>query len=93
MTDLLTDTDLILKDNDLVIGYSDLQHQEHLLLAQKGDLKEFPTLGVGVEHYLNDSEIALLLAEVKTQFTADGMVVNKVGFDEQTGTLHYEANY
>ncbi len=95
MKDLLTDSsgDVMIKDNDLVIGFSDFQHQEHLLVAQKGDLKESPTVGVGIENFINDSEVDGLLAEIKSEFTKDGMLVKKIGFDEQTGNLSYEANY
>jgi hypothetical protein len=95
MQDLLinTDGDLIYKDNDIVIGFSDFQHQEDLLIIQKGELKETPDCGVGIENFLNDGDIDGMLSEVKSQFTKDGMEVNKLKYDEATGNLNYDANY
>lgn len=93
--------DLIIKDNgdvrisngDLVIGFSDLQHQEHLLIAQKGSVKQYPDVGVGLESYLNESEIEEMLEMTNVEFTKDGMEVEKLKYDKQTGELNYDANY
>jgi len=50
MNDILLDRngDLNFKNGDLEIGYSDNQHQEHILIANKGEYREFPELGVGI---------------------------------------------
>jgi hypothetical protein len=95
MNDILTaaNGDIIFKDNDITIGFSDLQHQEDLLLMQKGELKREPLQGVGIENFLNESDIDGMLAEVKTVFTNDGMDVQRLSFDEQTGNLNYHADY
>jgi len=95
MTDILTDVvgDIEILNGDFVCGYSNFQHQEHLLLAQKGDLKEYPGVGVGIENYINGTDIDDFLSEVKSEFIKDGMTVNKLDFDEATGDLNYDANY
>ncbi len=93
--------DLILNDNgdlgfvnnDLQIGFSDLQHQEHILIAQKGSLKESPDAGVGMQNYDNDSDIDGMLSEVRAEFEKDGMDVSRIEYNEQTGELSYDANY
>lgn len=91
---LLNDNnDVDFGSNDLKIGVSDYQHQQHILIAQKGSLKEFPTRGVGIENYLNDGEIDEMVREIRSEFEQDGMSVNEISFDEQTGELNYDANY
>ncbi len=85
--------DLDISGGDLHIGFSDLQHQEHILIAQKGSLKELPDRGVGIENFLNDSEIDEMVLEVRSEFEKDGMTVNKIKYSEETGNLDYEANY
>ena len=91
---LLNDNgDLLIKNNDLQIGFSDLQHQEHLLIAHKGSVKEFPNVGVGVENFLNDSDVDGMLSEVRAQFEGDGMTVSKLDYNEETGEIIYDANY
>lgn len=95
MTDLLLHSNglLVIENNDLVIGYSDLQHQEHILVAQKGSLKEFPDRGVGIENYLKGDDLSEMLNMIKVEFEKDGMTVNKIDYNEQTGDLDYAANY
>ena len=42
MKDIMLDelSDVLIADNDLVIGFSDQQQQKHLLLTEKGDVKQ-----------------------------------------------------
>lgn len=94
MQDILTDGgDLGVQGGDLLIGFSDLQHQEHLLIAQKGMYKQYPDVGVGIENFLNDSEIDDMLDMVRTEFVKDGMTVTKLLYNEETKDLDYAANY
>ena len=95
MKDLLLDTnnDVTLLNGDLNIGISEGQHLEHLLIAQKGSVKQFPDTGVGIENYLNESEIDDMLREVRYQFEQDGLTVNAVAYDETQSNLTYDANY
>lgn len=95
MQDLLTDEtgDLGIQGGDLLLGFSDLQHQEHLLVAQKGMYKQFPDVGVGIENFLKDSGIDEMLTEIRAEFIKDGMTVTKLNYNEQTGNLDYAANY
>ena len=95
MTDLLTGNngDLQIVGNDLQAGYSDEQHKEHLLISQPGQIKEDVSIGVGIEDFLNDSDISGMLAKVREQFEKDGMEVNSISFNEQTGDLNEDAEY
>lgn len=83
MLDFLLDTnrDLAFEDGDLVTGVADQQHQEDLLIQDKGSSKEFPMVGVGCFKYLESEDAAGLLREINIQFSADGMEVKSVGFD------------
>lgn len=95
MQDLLLDDtdDLLIENGDFVIGISDLQHQEHLLVAQKGDFKQYPDIGVGIQNFLRETNIDGLIMEVRKEFVKDGMEVSLVDFLEQTGDLDYDAKY
>lgn len=77
-TDILLDEffDLSLKDGDLVIGESTRQHQSLLLLCEKGEIREFPTRGVGLQSWINDDiQFGDLRAAIKREFERDGMTV------------------
>lgn len=87
--------DILLKDTgagwDIVWGSSDLQHQRDLLLQRKGDDAWHVEAGVGMEQFLKDEEPENLYSEIRKQFRADGMMVNKIGFDK--GKLKIDAKY
>lgn len=94
MNDFLLDQDgdLSFKDGDLEIGYSDNQHQEHILLANKGEFREFPELGVGIHKMLDDDEYLDALIEIKKNLQYDGMKINNVKFEEN-GNLTIDGKY
>ena len=83
MKDLILNSEgeLDIKDGDLVVGTSDDQHKQHLLMFQKGALKENPATGVGLATYLESEDTTGLLREIRNQFEGDGMTVEKVGID------------
>ena len=83
MTDILLDEnlDLLIVDNDVVIGESAEQHQQLLSTCNKGDFKENPLQCVGTAYWLKSNDIAGLLAEIKTQFEMDGMTGVVVNYD------------
>lgn len=96
MKDILLDiqtADLKIANGDFVVGKSDEQHQEHLLVFQKGALKDHPEVGAGIENYLMDEDVDGMLREVRYQFENDGMIVNSVAFDEVLKNLDYDAKY
>ncbi|MCX6232611.1 MAG: oxidase [Bacteroidetes bacterium] len=89
---LLDDSgDLACVDGDFVIGESTLQHQKLLLITQKGEWKENPKCGIGIENYLNDDDTNDMLNEINDQFEKDGMHVTSVNYINQQ--LQVDANY
>lgn len=94
MQDLIIDTttnDLKITNGDFVIGESDAQHRKHLLIAEKGSFKQFPTLGVGAFSYLEGEDNGELLTEINKQFVADGMTVKAVRIENKK--LFIDAEY
>ena len=95
MIDILLDTnnDLLIVNNDFVIGESSGQHQELLLITEKGQIKEKPEATVGVIDYINDDEIEDMKFEIRKKFEDDGMDFKKINYNETTGDLTYDATY
>ena len=94
MTDLLLDNtgDLKFENGDFATGFSDNQHQQHILLANKGEFKEFPEIGVGIVQMLADDEYTDVLIEAKKNLQYDGMKINNIKF-EQDGKLNIYGSY
>ncbi|MGN7787424.1 hypothetical protein ACTJIJ_23020 [Niabella sp. 22666] len=66
------DGDLIIENNDLVIGLSDYQHVELLLKCEAGEFKESPLVGVGINKYINGKMDGQLYRLINLQLEADG---------------------
>jgi hypothetical protein len=94
MKDLIKDNnrDLLIQNNDLVIGFSDQQHREDLILIEKGAIKQFPNVGVGAFKFLESEDAEGLLREISLQFSGDGMNVKSIELDN-SGKIIIDAPY
>jgi hypothetical protein len=94
MTDILLDDtgDIKFENGDFAIGFSDDQHQQNIIVANKGEFKEFPELGVGIVQMLSDDDYTDTLIEVKKNLQYDGMSVTNVKFEEP-GKLTIDGKY
>lgn len=93
MTDILLDTNNspAFDQGDWATGYSDEQHKLLLLLTAQGEWKESPDVGVGPFRFLEGENPQALLREVRQQFTADGMEVKNLNYEN--GQLKVDAVY
>lgn len=80
MKDILLNehNDLRIENGDFVLGESSLQHQKHILLAQKGEYKGHPEVGAGLKNIYDDENPLQVLREIKRQMEYDGMRVIKL---------------
>lgn len=86
------DFDVLCQDGDIPAGDATYQHQAVLVKALPGSFKQAPTTGVGVDLFLLDENPGLLLREVRSQFSKDGMRVRRVEISPE-GKLTIDANY
>lgn len=65
----------------LVIGNIDYQRCRMIIEAQKGEFKEFPTLGFGIDNYLKSvtsQKRQQFITELTKELKSDGMTTIKV---------------
>lgn len=94
MDDILLDTetlDLQIAAGDFVIGDATEQNQHLLLLANKGDYKQHPKAGVGINGFLLDEAPQDMMREIRSHFENDGMKVKKLVYAD--GKLIIDAPY
>jgi len=89
---LLDDFDLAIDNGDFVVGESTSQHQQLLLLLNKGELRQYPKTGVGAITFSNDDQLGGLYTEIQQQFEADGMQIEKLVVNSN-GTVDIKARY
>jgi len=77
----------------LVIGDSSLQNQYVILAAQKGEFKEYPTLGVGISDMLGDDDVLEWKKRIREEFAKDELGINSIDLDLQSGRLNIDAKY
>lgn len=80
MQDFIHNQDLEIRNGDFAVLESDNQHTEHILVANKGEYKAAPELGVGISQMLNTEEITEFLIEAKKNLQYDGQTVNDIRF-------------
>ncbi len=85
--------DLIIKNGDFAVEESTAQHQQLLLLADKGQFKQVPTIGVGLDLFLNDEATTDdIKRAIQEQFELDGMTIDyfTIGINKE---LKIDARY
>ena len=89
----LIDYDLQVRNGDLTVDFSDDQHLDHIVLANKGDFKEHPLLGVGIRSFLKDEDVyGEMTQEINRQLESDGAEVESVTFDG-VSKVNIDASY
>ena len=77
--DIIFTDDLQIANGDFVVGESDGQHIEYILKADRGQFRQFPLVGVGLQKQDNASvERQKLKQEIKLQLRADGFSVKQI---------------
>lgn len=94
MNDLLLDNngDLKIENGDFVIGDATLQNQNAILQSQKGEFKEHPEVGVGLDNGILDENPREIISEIRKQFIHDGLEIKTFDILEN-GDLIIDANY
>jgi hypothetical protein len=79
-TDFICDDkgEMMIKNGHFVVGESTAQHQKFLLLAQKGDYRQYPSVGVGINNFINDDDLADVGFIIQKEYELDGMKVKKL---------------
>lgn len=74
--------DLLIEAGDFVVDQSDNQHIKLLIELHKGNIKQYPLTGVGVERLLNGSIDGAIRAEIQRQLEADGYRAKSIEYSD-----------
>lgn len=92
-TDILLDEngDISFANKDIVVGHSLQQNQYLILIAQKGEWKEYPFVGAGISDMSNDDDVLFWKNCIREELKRDGMNVENIEFDNDK--VYINANY
>ena len=85
--------DIMVRNGGMVIGDTTLQNQYLILVAQKGEFKEYPTLGVGISDMLGDDDPLEWKKRIREEFAKDDLKVNKIDLNLHSGEINIDAKY
>lgn len=74
--------DLKITNGHLSIGNTDYQNQYIILTSPPGDIKMFPTLGVGIEQMANDENINQWQHSIRENFKADNITLENINLKQ-----------
>ena len=94
--DIIYTADLMFENGDFVVQEATEQHIEDILLAQVGDYKQHPLIGVGIEDWQHAPFTGIvrqnLQREIKLQLDSDG-AKNTAVVIENFENVQIRANY
>jgi hypothetical protein len=65
----------------LVVGDVTRQNQYLILVAQPGEFKEVPEVGVGLGNITLDNDLLAWRTKIRQQLESEGMIINILEFD------------
>lgn len=88
---LASDGDLSHENGDFIVGESDFQHVQNIVIASPGDYKQYPIIGFSAFKKLNSPAVLnnanAIKADLTLQLTMDGFKVRKITVGNQIGDL------
>ena len=85
--------DLKIRNGSMSLGETLPQNQYLLLTMNKGELKEEPTIGVGISDMLNDNDILGWKRKIRDGLKADGMNVESIAIAKDGHIEQLTAKY
>lgn len=79
--------DLMVEHGSLVIGNTDSQVSELVLVSMRGELKEYPLIGGEVRNLLNGTPDPLWRGQVRKMLEACGVPANSITITDDTITI------
>ncbi|MCM1035530.1 MAG: hypothetical protein NC038_05480 [Paludibacter sp.] len=79
--------DLLVEHGSMVIAETTPQNQAFLLVAHKGEYKEHPLVGIGIQDLVHDHDFNAWKSEIVAQLEADGQRITGLRLTEAGLTL------
>ncbi len=89
--DVVRDTDGLIAQG-ITIGETMNQNQALLLIANAGEIKMHPTIGVAIDELLLDDDYLRIKHRIRDNFSKDGLVVKNINLSNKK-PLTIEASY
>lgn len=88
---MMDEEELQITNGDFVIGESTAQHQKHLLIAEPGNYRIYPEIGVGIAADILNDQKGDLRMRIQKEFENDGMAIDYL--DIKNGNININGGY
>ena len=86
--DIIINEDIEFSGGDLKVDFSDSQHVEHIITAERGQFYQFPLIGFGVNKLRHGNFTGATIRQlIKEQLEADNYRVNSVEVGKDVDNL------
>lgn len=85
--------DLSVKGGSLGFGDTLAQNEFAILMAQKGEFKLDPLLGVGIANMVGDNDVSQWKRRIRDAFREDGLALSDIEITESGSITSLEAHY
>jgi len=75
----------------MTLGETMEQNQFVILKAHQGELKEYPSLGVGIDDYTSDNDVNSLKYSIRENLKIDEMTLESINY--KNGVIDIKATY
>lgn len=89
---LNTEIDLLIANGDFSVGETTNQDVFLLLSCDKGSIKQYPTIGVGISNMLGDNDINVWKRSIREECNKVGLLIDYLNISNN-GQIELKAKY
>jgi len=93
--DIVTDDngDIVIADGDILVADCTPLHTRDILRTHRGEYKQHPTIGAGIENFTDDESSEDMLRTIRKELIKDGQKVQTLRYNETNGQLQINSWY
>lgn len=91
--DITGRVDIAINNGDIAIGDCTLQNVGLILISQRGEWKQYPALGIGIDQITGDEDKRYWSREIRENLKSDRLNIERLKIDFNKGIIDINARY
>ena len=85
--------DIVIADGDVLVAECTMLHTRDILRTHRGEYKQNPTIGAGIENFANDEQSDEMIRTLRKELIKDGQKVQTLTYNQTNGQLQINSWY